>query len=131
MCSKKFTEKQLLKGLNPHSAHRDLLSKSSAKPDWISFADGESASGDFMTNRVDVFDEPSSSFVNTDIFLSELKLALDSLPDGDIELCDLANEIGRVIASLNSPHKTSLRETIHGIEHGFDLASKEKGALNE
>ncbi|WP_418114088.1 hypothetical protein RJD40_05545 [Vibrio scophthalmi] len=69
--------------------------------------------------------------VNPGTFVSELKLALDNLPDGDIELCDLANEIGRVIANLNSPHKALLREVILGVEHGFELINKERGVLNE
>ncbi|EIJ0946050.1 hypothetical protein LH710_001916 [Vibrio vulnificus] len=101
------------------------------KPDWLSFSDVEKVSDDFMANRDEVSDEPCSDLVNPDIFLSNLKLALDSLPEGDIELCDLGNEIGRVIASLNSPHRALLRDTIHGIEHGFELISKEKRALNE
>ncbi len=88
-----------------------------------------------MTNRTEAFDEFSSDLVNLDIFLSNLKLALDSLPDSDsdsdIELCDLGNEIGRVIANLNSPNKILLREVTHGIEHGFDLIRKERGASNE
>ncbi len=68
--------------------------------------------------------------MNPDIFLSNLKLALDNLPDGDIELCDLGNEIGRIITNLNSPNKTLLREIIYGVEHGFDLVSKERGSSN-
>jgi len=99
-----------------------------AKPDWLSFADeAERVTDDFMANRNEVLDEPSSDLVNPDIFLSSLKLALDSLPDGDIELCDLGNEIGRVIANLNSPNKTLLREVTHGV----DLTSKERGSSNE
>lgn len=116
----------------PYNNHSDLLAKSETKLDWISFADGvERVTGDFMANRNDVFDEPSSDLLNPDIFLSNLKLALDSLPDGNIELCDLGNEIGRVIANLNSPNKALLCEVIYGVEHGFDMVSKEKGASNE
>nr|WP_244916962.1 hypothetical protein [Vibrio coralliirubri] len=84
-----------------------------------------------MVHRNEAFDELSSGLVNPDIFLSNLKLALDSLPDGDIEFCDLGNEVGRVIANLNSPNKTLLREVTHGIEHGFDLIRKERGSSNE
>ncbi|ANS87417.1 hypothetical protein VSVS12_03717 [Vibrio scophthalmi] len=69
-----------------------------------------------MANRSEVFDEPSSDLLNPDIFLSSLKLVLDSLPDGDIEFCDLGNEIGRVIANLNPPNKALLREVIYGVE---------------
>ncbi len=132
MSKKKLTEKELLEGMTPYNTHCDLLAKSETKPDWISFADGgERVTDDFMANRNEVSHEPSSDFLNPDIFLSNLKLALDSLPDGDIELCDLGNEIGRVIANLNSPNKTLLREVTHGIEHGFDLIRKERGVSNE
>jgi hypothetical protein len=132
MSKKKLTEKELLEGMTPHNSHSDLLAKSEAKPDWISFADGgEGVTDDFMANWNEVFDEPSSDLLNPDIFLSNLKLALDTLPDGDIEFCDLGNEIGRVIASLNSSPKCHLRDVLHGIEHGFDLIAKAKGVENE
>ena len=131
MSSKKFTEKQLLEGLTLNNAHHDLLAKSRMDSDCSPFAGREGVSDDFIANRVDVFDEPSLSLVSPDTFVSELKLALDNLPDGDIELCDLANEIGRVIANLNSPHKALLREVILGVEHGFELINKERGVLNE
>ncbi|CAH8242221.1 conserved hypothetical protein [Vibrio aestuarianus] len=132
MSKKKLTEKVLLEGMTPYNPHSDLLAKTETKPDWMSFADEvERVTDDFMANRNEVFYEPSSDLVNPDIFLSNLKLALDNLPDGDIELCDLGNEIGRVIASLNSPNKTRLREVTNGIEHGFDLIRKERGSSNE
>ncbi|EGQ8650938.1 MULTISPECIES: hypothetical protein [Vibrio] len=131
MSKKKLTEKVLLEGMTPYNTHSDLLAKTETKTDWMSFADEvELVTHDFMTNRNEVFDEPSSDLVNPDIFLSNLKLALDNLPDGDIELCDLGNEIGRIIANLNSPNKTLLREVIYGVEHGFDLVSKERGSSN-
>ena len=98
------------------------------KTDWISFADEvERVTDDFMAYR----NEDSSNLVNRHTFVSDLTLALDSLPGGDIELCDLANEIGRVIANLNSAHKSHLREVIRGIEHGFDLIAIEKGVGDE
>ncbi|MEZ8795785.1 hypothetical protein OAA_03970 [Vibrio cyclitrophicus 1F175] len=132
MSKKKLTEKELLKGMTPYNAHSDLLAKSETRPDWLSFADEvERVTDDFMADRNEVLDNPSSDFLNPDIFLSNLKLALDSLPDGDIELCELGNEIGRVIANLNSPNKTLLREVIYGVEHGFDMISKERGTSNE
>ncbi|HGY9585519.1 TPA: hypothetical protein ACOJQP_003963 [Vibrio harveyi] len=132
MSKKKLTEKELLEGMTSYNTHSDLLAKSEIKPDWISFADGgERVTDDFMANRNEVFDEPSLDLLNPDIFLSNLKLALDSLPDGDIEFCDLGNEIGRVIANLNSPNKALLREVIYGVEHGFDMISKERGTSNE
>lgn len=131
MSKKKLTEKELLEGMTPYNAHSDLIAKSETNPDWVSFADGETVSNDFMAHRNEVFDEPCSDLVNPDTFLSNLKLALDSLPDGNIELCDLGNEIGRVIASLNSPYKIHLREVIRGVEHGFDLIAKEKGTMKK
>ncbi|MBE4475875.1 hypothetical protein D5E87_23120 [Vibrio parahaemolyticus] len=132
MSKKKLTEKELLEGMTPHNSHSDLLAKSEAKPDWISFADGgEGVTDDFMANRNEVFDEPRPDLLNPNIFLSNLKLALDRLPDGDIELCDLGNEIGRVIANLNSPNKTLLREVVYGVKHGFDMIRKERGTSNE
>ncbi|EII2378938.1 hypothetical protein LG166_003214 [Vibrio cholerae] len=122
MSKKKLSEKELLEGMTPYNTHSDLLAKTEIKPDWMSFADEvERLTDDFIANRNEVFDDPSSDLVNPYIFLSNLKLALDSLPDGDIELYDLGNEIGRVIASLSSPNKTRLREVTDGIEHGFDL----------
>ncbi|EHV1354303.1 hypothetical protein KZ989_003450 [Vibrio cholerae] len=131
MSKKKLTEKVLLEGMTPYNTHSDLLAKTETKTDWMSFADEvELVTHDFMTNRNEVFDEPSSNLVNPDIFLSNLKLALDNLPDGDVELCDLGNEIGRIIANLNSPNKTLLREVIYGVEHGFDFVSKERGSPN-
>ncbi len=131
MSKKRMSEKDLLEGMTSYNAHSDLLAKPETIPDWLSFSDVERVSDDFMANRNEVFDEPCSDSVNPDIFLSNLKLALDSLPDGDIELCDLGNEIGRVIANLNSPNKALLREVIYGVEHGFDLISKEIGSSNE
>ncbi|EJL6400809.1 hypothetical protein ATY35_19435 [Vibrio cidicii] len=132
MSNKKLTEKELLEGMNPYNTYIDLLAKTETKPDWLSFADAvESITDNFMANRNEVFDELRSDLVNPYIFLSNLKLVLDSLPDGDIELCDLGNEIGRVIASLSSPNKTCLREVTNGIEHGFDLIRKERGSSNE
>nr|HAS2387063.1 hypothetical protein [Vibrio cholerae O1] len=131
MSKKKLTEKVLSEGMTPYNTHSNLLAKTETKPDWISFFDEvERVTDDFMANRNEVFDEPSSDLVNPYIFLSNLKLALDNLPDGDIELCDLGNEIGRIIANLNSPNKTLLREIIYGVEHGFDLVSKERGSSN-
>ncbi|KNH11906.1 hypothetical protein ACS79_15100 [Vibrio lentus] len=127
MSKKKLTEKELLEGMTPYNAHSDLL----AKPDWLSFSDVERVSDDFMANRNEVFDESCSDLVNPDIFLSNLKLVIDSLPDDDIELCDLSNEIGRVIVSLNSSQKCHLRDVLHGIEHGFNLIAKAKGVENE
>lgn len=132
MSKKWLSEKELVEGMTPYNAHCDLLAKTKKKPDWMSFTDeAERIRDNVMINRNEAFDVFSSDLVNLDVFLSNLKLALDSLPDGDIELCDLGNEIGRVIANLNSPNKTLLREVTHGIEHGFDLIRKERGVSNE
>ncbi|MBF4390590.1 hypothetical protein [Vibrio anguillarum] len=132
MSKKKLTEKELLEGMTPYNTHSDLFTKTEKKPDWLSFTEAvERITDNFMANRNEVFDEPSLDLLNPDIFLSNLKLALDSLPDGDIEFCDLGNEIGRVIANLSSPNKALLREVIYGVEHGFDMISKERGTSNE
>lgn len=132
MSKKKLTEKEQLEGMTPYNTHCDLLAKNETKPDRISFADEvERVTDDFMTNRSEVFDESRPDLLNSNVFLSNLKLALDRLPDGDIELCDLGNEIGRVIANLNSPNKTLLRDVIYGVVHGFDMISKERGTSNE
>lgn len=132
MSKEKLTEKVLSEGMNPCNTHSDLLAKTEKKPDWLSFTEAvERITDNFMANRNGVFDELRSDLVNPYIFLSNLKLALDSLTDGDIELYDLGNEIGRVIASLSSPNKTRLREITNGIEHGFDLIRKERGSSNE
>ncbi len=127
-----MTEKVLSEGMNPYNTHSDLFTKTEKKPDWLSFTEAvERITDNFMANRNEVFDELRSDLVNPYIFLSNLKLALDSLTDGDIELYDLGNEIGRVIASLSSPNKIRLREVTNGIEHGFDLIRKERGSSNE
>ncbi|HFG2072411.1 TPA: hypothetical protein ACGF3P_002265 [Vibrio cholerae] len=132
MSKEKLTEKVLSERMNPCNTHSDLLAKTEKKPDWLSFTEAvERITDNFMANRNEVFDELRSDLVNPYIFLSNLKLALDSLTDGDIELYDLGNEIGRVIASLSSPNKTRLREVTNGIEHGFDLIRKERGSSNE
>ncbi len=118
--------------MTPYNAHSDLIAERETEPDWVSFADVvERVTDDFMADRNEVFDEPSSDLLNPDIFLSNLKLALDSLPYGDIEFCDLGNEIGRVIVNLKSPNKSLLREVIYGVEHGFDMIRKERGTSNE
>lgn len=102
------------------------------KLDRISFADEvERVTDDFMADRNEAFDEAVSHLVNRHTFVSDLTSALDSLPDGDILLCDSANEIGRVIANFNSAHKSHLREIIRGLEHGFDLIAIEKGVGDE
>ncbi|TMX46590.1 hypothetical protein DA099_14915 [Photobacterium damselae] len=132
MSKKKLTEKELLEGMSPYNVHSDLIADRETEPDWVSFADVvERVTDDFMADRNEVFNEPSSDLLNPDIFLSNLKLALDNLPDGDIGFCDLGNEIGRVIANLKSPNKLLLRELIYGVEHGFDIIRKERGISNE
>lgn len=132
MNEKKLIEKELLEGMTSYISHSDLIAKSEKKPDWVSFADGaDQVTDDFMASRNELFDGPSLGLVNPDIFLSNLKSALNCLPDGDVELGDLGNEIGRVIASLNSPHQCHLRDVLYGIEHGFDLIVRTRGVGNE
>ncbi|BCN27239.1 hypothetical protein VYA_44310 (plasmid) [Vibrio alfacsensis] len=57
-------------------------------------------------------------------FLLNFKLTLYGHPGGDIELCDLSNEIDRVIDHFSPPNKALLAEVIYGVEHNFDLVRK-------
>jgi hypothetical protein len=59
--------------------------------------------------------------VNTDEFLKILSSVLKSLSTRDLELCDLSNEIGLIVAKLAGVDKSLENEFKSGIEHGFDL----------
>ncbi|MGR5542906.1 hypothetical protein ACPV5V_30590, partial [Vibrio campbellii] len=63
--------------------------------------------------------------VNSDEFLKALASELESLPTGDLELCDLSNEIGIIVAKLAGTDKAIEDEIKAGIEHGFDLVRKD------
>lgn len=47
------------------------------------------------------------------------------LPQKDIEVCDLANEIGIAIASLAGSEKSIERECLSGVKHGFSILREE------
>lgn len=57
--------------------------------------------------------------VNTDEFLKILTSELKSLPTKDLELCDLSNEIGLMVAKLVGTEKSLENEFKSGIEQGF------------
>lgn len=59
--------------------------------------------------------------VNTDEFLKVLSSQLKSLPTEDLELCELSNEIGLIVAKLVGTKKPLENEFKSGIAHGFDL----------
>lgn len=63
--------------------------------------------------------------VNTDEFLKILSSELKSLPTKDLELCDLSNEIGLIVAKLAGADKPLENEFKSGIEHGFYLVRLE------
>ncbi|MGL0822235.1 hypothetical protein [Vibrio vulnificus] len=69
-------------------------------------------------------DEPK---VNIDEFIQCLKREISRLPVDDLELCDLSNEIGRVIAMLAGADKRHEQEVVSGVEHGFDLIRHHSG----
>jgi len=59
--------------------------------------------------------------VDVEMFITKLMAALSDLPQKDIEVCDLANEIGIAIASLAGSEKHIERECLSGIKHGFSM----------
>ncbi len=63
--------------------------------------------------------------VNTDEFLKILSSELKSLPTEDLQLCDLSNEIGLIVAKLVGTEKPLENEFKSGITHGFDLVRRE------
>ncbi|MCW8336524.1 hypothetical protein [Vibrio paucivorans] len=63
--------------------------------------------------------------VNTDEFLKILSSKLKSLSSQDLELCDLSNEIGLVVAKLVGTDNPLENEFKSGIAHGFDLVRRE------
>lgn len=75
--------------------------------------------------------------VNIDEFVNKLSTYLESLPTKDLELCDISNEIGILIAELVGTKDASETEVIAGIRHGFDLVrirnkqAEEDGELKE
>lgn len=63
--------------------------------------------------------------MNTDEFLKTLSSELKSLPTQDLELCDLSNVIGLIVAKLAGTEQALENEFQSGIEHGFDLVRRE------
>lgn len=62
-----------------------------------------------------------SNRVGVEMFITKLMTALSDLPKKDIEVGDLANEIGIAIASLAGSKKHIERECLSGIRHGFSM----------
>jgi hypothetical protein len=59
--------------------------------------------------------------INIDEFVRDLLSSVESLPTKDLELSDLSNEIGMVLARLSGSEHLCEREVLSGIGHGFDL----------
>ncbi|HGZ7309439.1 TPA: hypothetical protein ACOL2E_003640 [Vibrio parahaemolyticus] len=59
--------------------------------------------------------------INIDDFVRELLSSVESLPTKDLELSDLSNELGMVIARLYGSEHLCESEVLSGICHGFDL----------
>lgn len=66
----------------------------------------------------------SRATVNLDELLKTLRTSVQTLPSNDLELCDLANELGIALAELVGADKSYEAEVLSGIKHGFDLARK-------
>lgn len=62
-----------------------------------------------------------SNRIDIELFMTKLKAVLSAIPQKDIELCDLANELGIVLASLSGNEKHTEKECLKGIRHGFSL----------
>ena len=55
------------------------------------------------------------------MFIQNIKASIETLPVTELELCDLSNEIGIVIANLAGFDKKIETEVTTGITHGFGL----------
>lgn len=62
-----------------------------------------------------------SNRIDIELFMTKLKAVLSAIPQKDIELCDLANELGIVLASLSGNEKHTEKKCLNGIRHGFSL----------
>lgn len=62
-----------------------------------------------------------SNRIDIELFMTKLKVVLSALPQKDIEVCDLANELGIVLASVLGNEKNIEQECLEGIRHGFSL----------
>ncbi|WP_417762388.1 hypothetical protein [Shewanella sp.] len=64
--------------------------------------------------------------VNIDELLTTVRTSVQALPSNDLELCDLANELGIALAELVGLDKSYEAEVLSGIKHGFDLVRRKK-----
>lgn len=62
--------------------------------------------------------------VNIDELLKTVLTSVQNLPSNNLELCDLANELGIALAKLVGTDKLHESEVLSGIKHGFDLVRK-------
>lgn len=62
--------------------------------------------------------------VELDELLKTVCTSVQNLPSKDLELCDLANELGIALAKLVGTDKSFESEVLSGIKHGFDLVRK-------
>ena len=62
-----------------------------------------------------------SNRIDIELFMAKLKVVLSALPQKDIGVCDLANELGIVLASVLGNEKNIEKECLEGISHGFSL----------
>lgn len=62
-----------------------------------------------------------SNRVDIELFMTKLKAVLSAIPQKDIEVCDLANELGIVLASVLGNERHIEKECLKGIRHGFSL----------
>lgn len=89
----------LSKGLTPYHAHRNLLAKIQIKHGWVSFAEVELVTDDFMAKRNEVFDEPSFALVNPDTFLSNIVCIVESIL---VETADYGTAFSSLLFNLSS-----------------------------
>lgn len=69
--------------------------------------------------------------VNIDELLKTVRTSVQALLSNDLELCDLANELGIALAESVGTDKSYEVEVLSGIKHGFDLVRKNAEADNE
>jgi hypothetical protein len=69
--------------------------------------------------------------VNIDELLKTVRTSVQALPSNDLELCDLANELGIALAKSVGTDKSYEAEVLSGIKHGFDLVRKNAEADDE
>ncbi|MZI94717.1 hypothetical protein F9817_16170 [Vibrio sp. CAIM 722] len=88
MSKKRLSEKELLEGLTPYTAHVDKLAAIREK-DWRSYSeDTEKSDDDFLTQREDVFDDTRIEF-EEDEQDRELIKQRENSPEIDVDIDDL------------------------------------------